>query len=92
MNMKARCTTCVMHRINWHLCHLQRRGGFKSQKLPAIGAREIVTQPDWMARAFQAIPRTRVFLTIDPTVIPGVGRNQEGFELVLPDQPTAALL
>ncbi len=55
----------------------------KSQKLPAIWAREIVTQPDWMARAFQAIPTQRVFLTIDldgidPTLIPGVGTPEPG--------------
>lgn len=55
----------------------------KSQKLPVIRAREIVTQADWMERAFQAIPTQRVFLTIDldgidPTLIPGVGTPEPG--------------
>jgi agmatinase len=55
----------------------------KSKKLAVFRAREIASQPDWMERAWAAIPTQRVFLTIDldgidPTLIPGVGTPEPG--------------
>lgn len=55
----------------------------KSKNLAVFRAREIASQPDWMERAWAAIPTQRVFLTIDldgidPTLIPGVGTPEPG--------------
>lgn len=55
----------------------------KEKSLVVFRAREMATQPDWMARAWASIQTRKVFLTIDldgidPTLIPGVGTPEPG--------------